>query len=165
TVKLYYYDSTISTFYGSAATPPVYSDHAQFDVHLKAKLDAPVIELSNLQNFPPEVTSATYTMGNTLWAWVPDPYGVMDVSALTLNHETILDDSLVTVFITHAHATLFGYMLYANGVLTNDEKPAPFVASYGLPPTFVIDLKMEPPYLKSLGGAGKSVSYAILPKQ
>lgn len=116
TVKLFYYDSTISSFYGQTPNPPVYSDHAQFDVHLKAKLDAPVIEMSNLQNYPPDVSSATYTLGNTVWTWVPDPYGMMDVSSLTLNHETIMADSLVTVFVNHANATLYGYVLYTNGI-------------------------------------------------
>ena len=165
TVKLYYYDSTISGFFGQAPSPPAYSDHAQFDVHLKAKLDAPEIEMSNLQNYPPEVSSATYTYSNTVWTWTPDPYGMMDVASLGLNHEMILDDSLVTVYVNHAHATLFGYVSYTNGQLVADVSPAPFVASYGIPPTFVIDLKLTPPYLKTLAGGGKSVSYAILPKQ
>lgn len=165
TVKLFYYDSTISTFYRQVANPPVYYDHAQFDVHLKAKLDAPEIEMSNLQNYGPEVSSASYNDGNTVWTWTPDPYGMMDVSSLNLNHETILSDSLVTVFVNHANATLYGYVLYTNGVLVANEAPAPFTISYGIPPTFVIDLKLTPPYLKQLAGAGKSVSYAILPKQ
>jgi hypothetical protein len=165
TVKLFYYDSTISSFYNQVANPPVYSDHAQFDVHLKAKLDAPEIEMSNLQNYPPEVSSATFTLGNTVWTWTPDPYGMMDVSGLNLNHETIMADSLVTVFVNHGHAMLYGYVLYTNGVLIGDVAPAPFTVSYGIPPSFVIDLKLTPPYLKSIAGGGKSVSYAILPKQ
>jgi hypothetical protein len=165
TVKLFYIDSTVSPFYRQVSSPPVYSDHAQFDVHLKAKLDAPVIEMSNLQNFPPDLTSATYTLDNTVWTWAPDPYGMMDVASLTLNHEMILEDSLVTVYVNHGHATLYGYVTYTSGVLVANVPPAPYVASYGIPPTFVIDLKQTPPYLKTLAGGGKAVSYAILPKQ
>ncbi|HVV06816.1 MAG TPA: hypothetical protein VHC96_21440 [Puia sp.] len=165
TVKLFYYDSTVSGFFHSAPSPPVYSDHAQFDVHLKAKLDAPEIELSNLQNYPPEVSSASFTYGNSVWTWTPDPYGMMDVSGLTLNHEPILDDSLVTVYVNHGHAMLYGYVSYTNGQLIADVSPAPFTVSYGIPPTFVMDLKLTPPYLKTIAGGGKSVSYAILPKQ
>jgi hypothetical protein len=165
TVKLFYYDTSISTFYGATASPPVYSDHAQFDVHLKAKLDAPEIEMSKLQNYPPEVTSATYTVGNAVWTWTPDPYGEIDVASLTLHNEQILDDSIVTVYIVHGHATQYGYVLYANGSLISDEPPTPFIGTTGIPPIFEIELKKTPPYLKTVPGIGKAVTWAILPKQ
>jgi hypothetical protein len=77
----------------------------------------------------------------------------------------ILDDSIVTVYINHGHAMLYGSLLYVNGVLIGDDQPTPFIGSTGVPPLFEIELKKTPPYLKTLPGLGKSITWAILPKQ
>jgi len=169
TVKVFYYDSTISTFYGSmpAETVPVYYDHAQFDVHLKARLvDPEVTMISSPQNYAPTCTVSDMAWGNAVWHWVPDPYGEIDVESVsTGGHSEILEDSIVNVIITHGNAMTYGYTLYSNGDLIIDEAPAPFIAHTGIPPLFQIELKKTPPYLKTVPGVGKSVTWAVLPKQ
>jgi hypothetical protein len=169
TVRLYYYDSTQSTFYGDlkGGALPVYYDHAEFDVHLVAKPTKPEISLgSTPQNFAPTMTPSSAIDGNSVYSWIADPYGEMDVSGVSLgNGAMITSDSIVTVFVTHGHAYIPGGKLTLNGTPLWNTAPMPFTGGVGVPPTFNIELKKTPPYFNTIWGGGKSITSAILPKQ
>jgi hypothetical protein len=170
TIKLYYYDSTISTFYGQATSGslPVYSDHAQFDVHIKAKPTYPELTLaSGVQNFPPGISSSTYTYENSTFTWLADPVGIMDVSDAKLSSlPEFPDDSVLEVSLTHANASNYGRLVVTFGVVTVSDAPLPFPSKIGIPGVFLLDLKKTPPYLSiQLAAGGRRLVVAVLPKQ
>ncbi|MDP4218042.1 MAG: hypothetical protein Q8927_17705 [Bacteroidota bacterium] len=170
TIKLYYYDSTLSGFYGemSNATVPVYTDHCQFDVHLKAKPVNPELTVtSSIQNFAPQVSAPYAAYDVFTWTWIPDPYGVIDVSSAYVDpSEGTPPDSVFEVYLRHANAASPGERSTASGTEVYNYPAQPYGAGVGLPPVIPLDLKRKPPFLDYVvRGGGRAEVFAIVPKE
>lgn len=163
TVSITILDSTISPFYGGLKDGlPIYFDTAKFDVNIKAgnTVNATV---SNIRNGPPAVNPAAKAFQGTLFVWVSDPVGEINITSVIFPGGPMPADSVLSFSIVHSGAYFYGVTTKnaQTGEVYSTVPPAPFP---GLPQSISIDLKRPAPYLSYVGLGGKYIYTAVIPK-
>lgn len=170
TIQVNIVDSTISPFYGGPITSlPVYMDDAKFEFKIKFGNNAVQGTLTDtsIKNSAPTVSPSTTSFQGTTFKWISDQYGMIDISAVSLQSYNVLPaDSVISLSIIHTNAHQYGVQTSSteNGTVFTNSPPRPYGYGIGFPQTIEIDLKRKDPYIKKTGVYGTWMYISIVPK-
>lgn len=143
TVVLKYVDSAVDSYDPANNLLPVYTDIVVLHLKVQAKLSQPIATLIETSNSEPSVTPSSYNYQFTKWEWLPDPYGVINVSDVKTDEAyagLFSADSILQFDVTHTNAYLPGFKVtnLTGGGVAQFEQARAFS---GIPQDFKIEFK------------------------